>query len=88
MASIVEKMRGDRLKWHVLTREVTESDRVSKISKGSICWRKSEKWNTIKEVGDVIENNMRWAGVSWRRGCEDVGDRVQWKWRTRMTNLK
>lgn len=33
---------------------------------------KVRKWTTKKELGDVIENNMRWAGV----GEKDVEDRV------------
>lgn len=32
----------------------------------------------------MIESDMRWVCV----GGENVGDRVEWKWRTRVADLK
>ena len=83
VASIVDKMRENRLRWlgHVLRREETEAVRlvremhvVGKRGRG----RPKKRW------GDVMASDMRKVGVSE----EDAGDRVKWKCRTRVADPK
>lgn len=82
VAPIVDKLRKNRLKrlWYILRREKTEA--VKQV-KGIYVEEKKGKRRPNKR-GDIIETNIRWAGVSEKY----VWDRVLQKLRTKAVNSK
>ena len=83
VASIVDKLRENRLRWlgHVLRREETEA--VKLVREKHVVGKRG-RGIPKKKWGDCMASDMRKVGVSE----EDAGDSVKWKCRTRVADPK